>query len=268
MQINSERVSTRFLEINNCNIQDLSVRDRRMLRPTGRMDYHLLYILRGVCYLTENGRVQRLEAGHLVLYRPGERQEYAFEACDESISAFAHFSGTAVKETLGALGLDDGRVYFVGINKRLERVFRDMVDEFCLKKPYYAEHAAALLLQFFSLAARNAKGEGNVRGALGEGIAEVLRYMHRHYAEAHDVSFFAAMCHLSVGRFAHVFKEATGTSPKQYILRLRIQAALDLLFTTDLTVFEVAAAVGVADVNYFSRMMKKHTGRAPREQRD
>lgn len=265
--LNSEKSSTRFLEINNCNIQDLSARDRRMLRPAGRVDYHLLYILRGACYLTQAGAVQRLEAGHLILYRPHERQEYAFCAGDGSVSAFVHFSGTAVDGLLHALGLTHTRAVFVGTGKRLERIFRDMVDEFCLKRPYYMESAVALLQQFMTLAARCVGGEGQSRAYGSEGVGEALRHMHRYYAQAHDVAFYAAMCHLSEGRFAHAFKEVTGTSPKRYVLGLRVEAALDLLATTDLTVGEVAAAVGVADVNYFSRLIKKHTGKAPRAQR-
>lgn len=267
MKLNSEKISARFLEINNCNIQDLGVRDRRMVRPAGRADYHLLYILRGACYVTDGGARVRYEAGHLILYRPHERQEYEFLAADETVSAFVHFSGTCVQELLTALGLARERAIFVGSGKRLERLFRDMVDEFCLKKPYYTESAAALLVQFVSLAARSAKGDGVVRTARSEGIAEVLRHMHRHYNEAHDVAFYAAMCHLSVGRFAHAFKQATGTSPKRYVLELRIHAALDLLASTDLAVCEVGALVGIEDVNYFSRLIKQHTGKTPRAQR-
>ena len=112
------------------------------------------------------------------------------------------------------------------------------------------------------------RGEGVLRAPAGDGVAEVLRHMHRHYDEDHDVAFYAAMCHLSEGRFAHAFKEATGTSPKRYVLELRVRAALDLLFTTDLTVSQVAAAVGVGDVNYFSRLIKKHTGKSPRDSRE
>ncbi|MBE6604159.1 MAG: AraC family transcriptional regulator [Ruminococcaceae bacterium] len=265
MQPSSEKSAMRFLKIDNCNIQDLSMRDRRVLRPEGRPEYHLLYILRGACYVGEPGGVTRLEAGHLILYRPHERQEYVFRAVDGSVSGFVSFSGTAADEILGGLGFS--RAFFAGADKRLERLFRDMVDEFCLKKPYYTENTAALLLQFMSLAARGAGGDKVMRAARGEGIAEVLRYMHRHYGEAHDVAFYAAMCHLSVGRFAHVFKETVGISPKRYVLELRINAALDLLATTNLSMCEVAASVGIEDVNYFSRLIKRHTGKTPLAQR-
>ena len=268
MQISSDKVSGRFLEINNCKVQHLGEHDYRMVRPAGRQDYYMLYILRGACRIFENGTVRVASAGDLVFYRPHERQEYAFLGSDRSVTAFVHFSGTAVEELLGAYGIFAERVIRVGGSKRPERLFRDMVDEFCLKKPHWQQSAAALLQQFFAAVARAvAYRETAVSPTLEHSMDEVLRVMHRRYAENHDVAYYAAMCHLSVGRFAHVFKESTGTSPKHYLLQIRIDAALDLLANTGLNVAQVAEAVGIPDVNYFSRLMKKYTGRSPREQR-
>jgi len=72
------------------------------------------------------------------------------------------------------------------------------------------------------------------------------------------------MCHLSEGRFAHVFKESTGMSPKQYMLHIKTELACRLLATTDLSVGEVAREVGIEDPNYFCRLMKKQTGHTPK----
>ena len=268
MQISSERLSERFFEINSCNVQQLTGREYRMVRERGRVDYHVLYIMQGCCHVMENGKELSLDAGHLILYRPNERQEYRFAAEDCTVSAYVHFSGTACAEILDTLGVFSDRFVFVGTTKRLERLFRDTVDVFRLKRPCWQESAAALLLQFLAEAARTvAYGKMTANGALEREIDEVVRYMHGNYAENHDVAFYAAMCHLSEGRFAHVFKASTGYAPKNYLLRIRMNVALELLATTSLSVGEVAAAVGVSDVNYFSRLIKKHTGRTPRDQR-
>ncbi len=268
MQISSERLSNRFFEINSCNIQHLTGRDYHVLRAVGRVDYHILYIVHGRCRVIEDGKEREAGAGNIVLYRPHERQEYAFAASDDTVSAYIHFSGKACEEILDTLGVFCDRVTYVGATKRLERLFRDTVDTFCLKKPYWQENATALFLQFLAEAARAVSYDGMVaNGALEREIDEVVRYMHRNYAENHDVAFYAAMCHLSAGRFAHIFKESTGCAPKHYLLRIRMDVALELLATTSLTVGEVASAVGIDDVNYFSRLVKKYTGRTPRDQR-
>lgn len=268
MQPSSERISDKQLEINSCNIQYLSKGDYHMVRPKGRVDYHILYIMEGVCHVWENGKEHPVSAGNIILYEPGERQDYAFWGREQSVSAYVHFSGEAVRELLGACDLLGRRVSYVGEAKQPARIFREMVEEFCLKKPFWRENAAALFQHFLACAARQRQYESEgVNVALRHSMDEVLRYMHRHYAEDHDVAFYAAMCHLSCGRFAHAFKESTGSSPWRYVLRIRIDVALELLATTTLSVAEVATAVGVADVNYFSRLIKKHTGHTPRRQR-
>lgn len=267
MYFSSERISEKPLEINSCGIQQLRDRDRTMLRREGRVDYHILYIMQGACYLTEAGEAVTVPAGHLVLYLPHERQEYAFRAANETVSGYIHFSGTQVPEALAHLGLS-GRVIAVGESGEGERIFREMVSEFQLKKPFWEEACAALLLRFLTLAGRCARDlAAGVAPALRHRMDDVCRAMHRDLAEDRSVADYARMCHLSEGRFSHAFKESTGLSPKQYMMRVKVDAACQLLSGTGLSVAEVAEAVGIEDVNYFSRLIKKYTGRAPRHQR-
>lgn len=268
MQISSEKVSDKFLEINNCNLQQLCKSNYHMLREKGRQDHYMLYILQGVCYLSlEDGSVLPVGAGNLIYYPPLVRQEYRFSEQEDTRTAFVHFSGTACEEILKSCGFTGARVTYIGEGKPA-RIFREMVEEFYLKKPFFAEQTAALFLHFLSVAARRAQYKReSVNVVLQRSIDSVLRYMHRNYAESRDVAFFAEMCHLSPGRFAHVFKESTGTSPRRYFMQIKVDAACVLLANTDLSVEEVARAVGIEDANYFSRLIKKHTGRPPREQR-
>ena len=264
MRQNSERVSTRYLEINNCNIQHLSGREYRMLREAGRADYHVLYIMEGACHITENGEEIAVRAGNIILYRPYERQEYRFLAADKTVSAFVHFSGTVAEEVLADAGIS-ARVTPLGEAAEPGRIFRAMVEEWSMQKPCYAASAVALFLQFLAAVSRQraylAKG---ISPAKQHGMDAVLRYMHTHVAENHDVAFFAAMCHQSEGRFAHAFKESTGTSPKHYLLGLKMDMAAQLLAGSTLSVAEIARAVGIEDENYFSRLFKRFTGKTPR----
>ncbi len=267
MQISSEKISTRFLEINNCNVQKLKQKRTTILRERGRVDYYILYVLRGSCEVLDSGRIYTVGAGNLILYAPGERQEYRFTGEEDAETAFVHFSGTACEEILTSCGFLGRRVIFIGDGKPA-RIIRDTVEEFCLKKPFFEEQTAALFLHFLSVAARRASyHEEGVNVGLQHSVDEVLRYMHTHAGENRDVAFFAAMCHLSEGRFAHVFKSCTGASPKQYMIKIKVAHAERLLATTNLTLAEIAEAVGIEDLNYFSRLVKKHTGRSPRELR-
>ena len=60
-----------------------------------------------------------------------------------------------------------------------------------------------------------------------------------------------------------MFKEQTGYPPLQYINKLRIERAKQLLADAGLSVSECAETLGFTDVNYFSRLFRKFTGVSP-----
>ena len=95
-------------------------------------------------------------------------------------------------------------------------------------------------------------------------INKLLARLNKHYMEAWDVSMMANFCHLSPDYFSHQFKKATGVSPIQFLNRLRIEQAKEMLLTGNLTVAEVSELVGYKDPLYFSRIFKKITGFSPK----
>ncbi len=93
----------------------------------------------------------------------------------------------------------------------------------------------------------------------------VLTYIHRHYDDTITNEKLAEICGLSVTHFRRVFKEQLHKSPMEYLTDLRISWALKLLKTHMFSVSEVGALVGFPDVYYFSKLIKKHTGKSPTE---
>ena len=61
------------------------------------------------------------------------------------------------------------------------------------------------------------------------------------------------------------FRRRTGTTPIQYVLRLRVEKALHYLRSSRKSLAEIGRLVGVSDQFYLSRLVKRHTGRAPRQ---
>ena len=68
---------------------------------------------------------------------------------------------------------------------------------------------------------------------------------------------------LNTDYFARIFKRETGRRPMEWLIERRLQMAAQLLGNTRKSVAEVAEACGFACPFYFSRMFKKHFGRAP-----
>ena len=77
----------------------------------------------------------------------------------------------------------------------------------------------------------------------------------------------AAECQLSKYHFSAKYKDATGYSPIKHFLHMKIEAACQLLDSTDLRISSVSAAVGYDDPLYFSRLFRKVTGTSPKDYR-
>ncbi|WP_353963248.1 helix-turn-helix transcriptional regulator [Dysosmobacter welbionis] len=66
---------------------------------------------------------------------------------------------------------------------------------------------------------------------------------------------------------SHIFRQKTGYSLKQYVLRRRIGEAQMRLVNAQDSVQTISEAVGFADASYFSRIFSKYVGLTPTEYR-
>ena len=101
-------------------------------------------------------------------------------------------------------------------------------------------------------------------------MREIHRAMHffqEYYAQEINIAEYAASRGFSASWFLQCFRQITGSSPLQYILKLRLSNAQSLLENTDYPIGEIADAVGYDNALYFSRLFRKHIGMSPREYR-
>lgn len=70
---------------------------------------------------------------------------------------------------------------------------------------------------------------------------------------------------ISSGYLASLFKKETGKTVSEYIKDRRIEHAIYLLTTTHLQIQTIALHCGIIDVQYFSKVFKKKTGKNPKE---
>lgn len=73
---------------------------------------------------------------------------------------------------------------------------------------------------------------------------------------------YISVCYLSM-----IFKKEADETFLKYLVRVRLDAAKDLLRNSDLQTAEIAERVGYPDINYFSFFFKKNVGVSPREYR-
>lgn len=98
-------------------------------------------------------------------------------------------------------------------------------------------------------------------------IAEVMRHIREHPGELFTISDLADRASYATDHFTRVFQQVAGVSPKEFCIRARIERAQHLLRDSDMTVSDVADALGYADVFFFSRQFKSRTGLTPTQWR-
>ena len=98
-------------------------------------------------------------------------------------------------------------------------------------------------------------------------ILNISKKMNMDFYKDFSNTEYAEECNMSVSHFLSKFRKATGTSPQNYILNLRITNAQNLLSTTDYKIIEISKLVGFADSMYFCKRFKKKTGLSPSDYR-
>lgn len=94
-------------------------------------------------------------------------------------------------------------------------------------------------------------------------MSEAVRFLEANYARKLSADDLAV--HMGYGRtqLFELFKKHTGLTPNEYLTRLRVKKATELLRGSRISVAEVAAATGFASVGYFRRVYAKYTGKVP-----
>jgi len=108
--------------------------------------------------------------------------------------------------------------------------------------------------------------EPTARGAADRGFPELARALdliQQRLADPPSLAELAGACGLSAGRFSELSGRLFQLTPKQLILKARIDEALHLLATTGLPLSEIALATGFCDQSAFTRHFRRVTGLTP-----
>ncbi len=94
-------------------------------------------------------------------------------------------------------------------------------------------------------------------------MARVLEFLHMHASESVTGIQLAQLAGLSESQFERTFRKTFGLTPRQYLIRIRMEHACRLLRETDLTLAAVAAECGFYDHAHLSRAFLAQMGESP-----
>jgi AraC-like DNA-binding protein len=98
-------------------------------------------------------------------------------------------------------------------------------------------------------------------------MSRLLSYLEERFHEPLTVQQLTGVAGMSESTLMRSFRRLLGRSPIDYLIRLRVSKACELLQHGDLRITEVAYECGFGDSNYFSRQFRKVTGQTPRDYR-
>ncbi len=98
-------------------------------------------------------------------------------------------------------------------------------------------------------------------------VQATLKYIGSYYKEA-SLSKVAADLHMSVSNLSKIIKSQTGFTFQDHLMRKRFQKAVLFLSETDMSVEEIAGAVGYENYSFFFRQFKARYGMTPKQYRD
>lgn len=180
----------------------------------------------------------------------------------------------------------DGDVFFIGFSypdsgiPLPEGVFEDpegpgsalyaildrMKDEMAEQRPYRSEQLNLLTGMAVIELARRFRSAAPPNNA-AERLHYARRYMDEHFQQKVNLEYLADLSGYSYDRFRHLFKEAVGVPPLQYLHAKRLEHACRLLRHTGKPLWEIAEESGFGGSAPFSTLFHRAYGMTPREYR-
>lgn len=155
--------------------------------------------------------------------------------------------------------LNDPLIYQIGIALKTKLETNKVWDR--LYTESMAMAISAHLIQHYSI--QNLKVRSYADGLPQTRLQQATEYINAHAAQNPSITEIAQMVQMSPFYFSRLFKQSTGLTPHQYLLKCRIQQAKQLLKTTNLLLATIATQVGFVDQSHLTRNFKRQVGVTP-----
>ncbi len=99
-------------------------------------------------------------------------------------------------------------------------------------------------------------------------ITRAKEFIEQNHTEDLTLGEVAKAVHSSTFYFCKMFKKATGINFTDYLSRIRVEKAKNLLLNRNLRISEIAYEVGFQSLTHFNRVFKRLLGQSPSEYRD
>ena len=237
-----------------------------------RRGYHLHAVIHGKGTLWADGKEIHVHEGQLFLTTPAAHIEYQADLQSPWYYCWVTYDGSKARTFLERAGFTRD-VYVLDCHIDIQRFL--VISQEMLKKPklnYSSElYRVGLALQFLSLAVESYE-EQNGRAAYynelsaDDYIEYAIKYINNNFATVR-IREVAEYVNLNRTYFTALFRRKMCMSPQDYLMKIRMERAVDLLRNTKLPIRMIASSVGYEDPLTFSKVFKQKYGIGPRNYR-
>jgi len=229
-------------------------------RPSGTGDYLFMFFYEAAVIKGADGALLR-PANSLMLWPSGAGHYYG-QPDHPWMHSWTHCAGTLIGDLLAQEKLPLSQPIPELNPAMVEKYLLDLHRELTESGRPDAVIVGNLFHSWFR-EIRRAMDTRDHAPAIPRRLGDVRWHLEMHFAAPVRLRDLAAMACFSVPHFCAEFKRCFGTSPIEYVIRLRLRQAAYLLRDRNLPIGEVARRVGYGDLFYFSRLFKKRFGQGP-----
>jgi AraC family transcriptional regulator of arabinose operon len=244
--------------------------DHLIRRPKGSATSLVILCTAGHGWVELAGKTHALSPGSLA-WLPA-RRPHAYGSSDDSAWTieWAHFSGDETDAWRDLLQLPpDGGVLSLELATAstlgLPQLSETLGLGYSLANLVTASTALRTTLTL--LTKRTPSGSSSHNRSAEERVAASADWMRTHLAQPIRLEELAQLAAVSIPHYCTLFKRHTGFAPIDWLIRLRIQRACQLLDTTTDPIAAIGARAGFLDPYYFTRCFRRIMGHPPRAYR-
>ena len=135
----------------------------------------------------------------------------------------------------------------------------------------YRGEVLRMLYSIFLLDLQNAQNRAIIHRQTPQRVEEIfigfIRLLPDHFAEHHNIPFYASALHISPVYLSRVVRQVTGRTVIDYINQMLLMEASFLLRTSELSITQIADRLHFADTPSFSKFFSRLNGMSPKEYR-
>ncbi len=232
---------------------------RNKIHPRYFEFYSISHLIEGKGWFWSEkmGETKYLEAGQGIISTPGFVQFYSGNKnvyVEDSIC----FAGP-IANNLFRTGIIQNGILNIGMGRRLLPIIELAGDP---SRDSQIKANIALHNLLIDLYFENKKNK-SMSSAMETLLEKIINSPEKWWT-VHEM---ADLCNLSINHFRRLFCAHTGLNPKEYIDKLKINKAIELLCDGNNSIAKVSDCLGYNDQYHFSRRFKETTGSSPAQYR-